>query len=413
MSATGPAAPDDIFTDNERWGNVDDWNETAVRLHEQGGFHRIERKGFRPFWAVIDHEAIREISRQNGLFTNLPAPILGTADTFGQNPVKSLVQMDDPEHDQYRRLTNDWFKAKSVRLLDPRLVELGREAVSKLESFGGECDFAVDIALPFPLQVILKLLGLPEEDYPRMLQLTQEMFGQEDPDLQRAEASPEVLAEVVGDLFRYFNALTADRRAKPREDLASLIANGQIDGAPMPEFETNGYYAIVATAGHDTTSSAMAGGMQALIEHPEQLRSLKSDLDRLLPNAVEEMLRWTSPVRHFMRTAQVATEVRGQKIEKGDWLYLSYKAANLDPKVFPDPLHFDIERANAREHVAFGYGGHFCLGAQLARMELRRLFEHILPRIDWIELAGPVKSMKTTFVGGTKNLPIRYELTTA
>jgi cytochrome P450 len=166
---------------------------------------------------------------------------------------------------------------------------------------------------------------------------------------------------------------------------------------------------IIATAGHDTTAAAMAGGLRALAENPEQVRLVQQDPE-LLPNAVEEMIRWTAPVRHFMRTAQVDTEVAGVPIAKGDWLYLSYLAGNLDPSVFEDPLRFDVARPNADRQIAFGYGIHFCLGAQLARMELRSLFGHLIPRLESLELAGEPQSAKTTFVGGHKTVPIRYTL---
>lgn len=414
MAETGAPSPLDIFTDNQRWGDIDEWNQAAVALHEQGGVHRIEREGFDPFWAVIDHAAVLDIERQPELFTNGPEPVLANRHAIEAREleIKTLIHMDAPEHGKYRKLTNDWFKPASVRRLDDRLIELSREAVAKLEASNGACDFAVDIALPFPLQVILRILGLPEADYPRMLMLTQQLFGAEDPDLQRDEVSPEVQAQIIGDFYMYFAGLTGERRETPTDDLASLIANGQIDDAPMPDLETMGYYVIVATAGHDTTSSAMSGGMEALIRNPDQLAKLQDD-PSLINNAVEEMIRWTAPVRHFMRTATADTEVCGQPIKKGEWLYLSYKAANLDPKVFEDPLVFDVERSNADRNVAFGFGAHFCLGAQLARNELRRLFEHVLPRIETIEFDGEPASMKTTFVGGLKTLPIRYTLTPA
>ena len=412
MTGIGAPAPHDIFPDNQRWGALDEWNRTALALHEQGGIHRIEREGFTPFWAVIDHAAVLDIERQPELFTNGPEPVL-TADAAleaRQLEIKTLIHMDAPDHNKYRRLTNDWFKPASIRRLQDRLDELSRESVAAMEAAGGHCDFASQIAMPYPLQVILKILGLPEDDFPRMMMLTQQLFGQEDPDLQRDEASPEVQAQVIGDFYQYFTELTAKRRADPTDDLATLIANGLIDDEAMPDLETMGYYVIVATAGHDTTSSAMAGGLQALIENPEQLAKLKADPERLIANAVEEMIRWTAPVRHFMRTAQSDTVVCGQEVKKGDWLYLSYKAANLDPKVFEDPLTFDIERANADRQVSFGYGVHFCLGAQLARNELRSLFGHLVPRLAEIELAGDPATMKTTFVGGHKSLPINYTL---
>ena len=411
MSASGRPAADDIFTDNERWGDLDGWNRAALDLHERGGVHRIERDGFRPIWAVIDHRAVLDIERRPAQFSNGPEPVLTNDAAIAARlmEIKTLIHMDAPEHPKYRRLTADWFKPASIKRLDDRLDELSREAVGRLEAFGGACDFATEIALPYPLQVILKILGLPEADYPRMLMLTQQLFGGEDPDLQRDEISPEVVAQVLMDFYTYFTGLTGDRRADPTDDLATLIANGTVDGEPMPDLETMGYYTIVATAGHDTTSSAMSGGMHALIDHPDQLERLQAEPE-LLANAVEEMLRWTAPVRHFMRTAREDTEVCGQEIRAGDWLYLSYKAANLDPKVFDEPLRFDIARPNADKQISFGYGVHFCLGAQLARNELRSLFGHVVPRLASIELAGVPATSKTTFVGGHKTLPIRYTL---
>ena len=413
MATIGAPAPHDIFSDNHRWGDLDDWNRTALALHAEGGIHRIEREGFRPFWALIDHAAVLEVERQPDLFTNGPEPVLATSAQIEgrQAAIKSLIHMDAPEHPKYRKVIADWFRPRTVSQLEPRLDELSAKAIAKLESAGGETDFAVKVALPYPLEVILAILGLPEADYPRMMMLTQQLFGQEDPDLQRGKVSPEVQAQVIGDFNAYFSELTASRRAEPTGDLASVIANGEIDDQTLPDLETMGLYIIAATAGHDTTSSAMAGGMQALIEHPDQLAKLQSAPAEMMTNAVEEMLRWTAPVRHFMRTAQADTEILGQEIKEGEWVYMSYKAANLDPKIFEEPLRFDIERTNADRQISFGYGVHFCLGAQLARLELRNLFSHLLPRLASVELAGDPATMKTTFVGGHKNLPIRYSLT--
>lgn len=412
MSDTGAPAPQDIFTDNHRWGDLHEWNQTAAALHEQGGIHRIERGGFRPFWAVIDHAAVLEIEKQPELFTNGPEPVLANNKAIDgrQAEIKSLIHMDAPEHNKYRKLISDWFKPRTVGAMEPRLDELSVRAFNKLEAANGTIDFAVDVALPYPLEVILAILGLPESDYERMMMLTQQLFGGEDPDLRRAEATPEVQAQVIADFMNYFGELTASRRNEPTDDLASVIANGLIDDQGVPDLEMMGLYIIIATAGHDTTSSAMAGGLRALIENPEQLAKLQADPEAQLTNTVEEVLRWTAPVRHFMRTAQEDTEVLGQRITKGEWMYLSYKAANLDPKVFENPLTFDIERNNADKQISFGYGVHFCLGAQLARLELRSLFRHIVPRLASVELAGDPTTMKTTFVGGHKTLPINYSL---
>jgi cytochrome P450 len=407
----------DLFTNHLRYADMDDWHREADTLRSHGPILRVDRsdEGFTPFWAVIGHDAVMQIERQPDLFTNEPNAVLGrAADIERQRSsgavIRSLVQMDAPDHPKYRKLTADWFKPGSLGRLQPRLDELSAQMISRLEELGGTCDFARDVAVWYPLQVILAILGLPETDYPRMLKLTQELFGASDDDMGRGSRSVDDLIAVIMDFFQYFMGITLDRRSNPGEDLASLIANGQIDGGQMPDIETISYYIIVATAGHDTTSSAMTGGLQALIQHPEQLARLKAD-PTLLNSAVDEMIRYTSPVRHFMRTAQADADVAGVQVKKGDWLYLSYLAANRDPAIFIGPHTFDVGRTNADRHLAFGFGAHFCLGAQLARMELRTVFRDLLRRLDHAELVGPPLSMKTTFVGGTKSLPIAYRLT--
>ena len=221
---------------------------------------------------MIDHAAVLDIERQPELFTNGPEPVLQTdfAMSARQLRIKTLIHMDDVEHTGYRKLTADWVQARGgppshrpARPIEPR------GALDHATTRDGRCDFAVDVALPYPLQVILEILGLPETDYERMLTLTQQLFGGEDPDLQRAAPSPEVQAEVIGDFFSYFTALTSQRREHPSDDLATLIANGTIADEPLGDLETMGYYMIIATAGHDTTSSAMAGGLRALFENPD------------------------------------------------------------------------------------------------------------------------------------------------
>ncbi|HEY8547014.1 MAG TPA: cytochrome P450, partial [Acidimicrobiales bacterium] len=208
--------------------------------------------------------------------------------------------------------------------------------------------------------------------------------------------------------IQYFTALTADRQANPAEDLASTIANGCPHGQEMPALERISYYMIIATAGHDTTSSAMAGGVQALVENPDQLDRLRED-PSLIDTAVDEIIRWVSPVKHFMRNCKEPYEVRGHRFEPGDWLLLSYPSANRDEDVFEDPFRFDVGR-NPNPHLAFGFGAHYCLGAKLARMEIKALLTELIPRIEWIEPAGDPALMRTTFVGGLKHLPLRYSL---
>jgi cytochrome P450 len=405
---SGPAA--NLFSDRRQWVDMVQWRQRALAVHAEGPVHRIETEHFEPFWAVIGHGAVTDVMRQHETFHNAPEPVLSSRKAIAarRQTLRTLVHMDAPDHPKYRNLAAAWFRPASMKRLTTRLEELTAKAMARLEAAPGQCDFAVDIALPYPLEAVLEILGMPADDYELILRLTQEMFGQEDPDLRR-NSSPEAFAQVVSEIMAYFTKLSTDRRSHPTDDLASAIANGLIDGEPIPDLDALSYYLIIATAGHDTTSYAMAGGMHALVENPEQLVALRSE-PALLNNAVEEILRWSSPARHFMRTAQQDTDVAGQLVRKGDRVYLSHAAANLDPTVFTDPLMFDIHRSNADRHVAFGHGVHFCLGAQLARMELRSLFAQLVARIEHIELAGPPAYTQTTAVGGLKRLPIRYTL---
>jgi len=403
--------PIDIFSDRSRWADMNTWRHRAVALHDLGPIHRIEPQHFDPFWAVIGAEAIADVERRHDEFRNAPEPVLQSRKAIAarQHAIRTLVHMDAPDHSKYRKLGAIWFRPAQMNRLVDRLDELSEQALDRLRAAGGACDFVERIALPYPLQAVLEILGLPESDYGLMLRLTQEMFGQEDPDLRRG-GSMTSFAEVVGEIMAYFTRLTAERRANPTDDLASAIANGTIDDRPIPDVDTLSYYLIIATAGHDTTSYAMSGGMHALIEHPDQFERLRDD-PTLLNQAVEEILRWTSPARHFMRTVQVDTEIAGQSVAAGDRVYLSYAAGNLDPAVFDEPLRFDVGRDTADRHVAFGHGVHFCLGAQLARLELRSLFGRLVPEIEHIELAGAAATTQTTAVGGVKRLPVRYRLT--
>jgi cytochrome P450 len=322
--------------------------------------------------------------------------------------VKSLVQMDDPEHRSHRNLTSDWFLPKNLAKLEARLQELADRSVQQMIDGGGSIDFAGQVAMQYPLYVILAILGLPESDYPRMLKLTQELFGAEDPDFQRDDDAMAGLLQTVADFVAYFDGITTDRQANPTADLASVIANGIVDGQPIGHKEQLGYYIIAATAGHDTTSNAMSGGMHALIEHPEQLARLQAD-PSLVATAVDEMIRWTSPVKHFMRTATVDYDVRGTTVKAGQDVLLSYWSANRDEDVFADPFAFDVGRT-PNKHLAFGFGVHYCLGAMLARMEMKALFTALLPRLEHVELAGTPELTRSVFVSGLKRLPINYRM---
>ena len=261
----------------------------------------------------------------------------------------------------------------------------------------------------------MEILGVPEEDEPTMLKLTQELFGAADPELSRTkdelltdEQRVLALQETVGEFIAYFSEMTKDRRSHPRDDAASVIANGEVHGGPLGELEVMSYFIIVATAGHDTTSNTTASGLWALAENQDQFRKLKED-PSLIPNYLDESIRWATPVKHFMRTATADAEVAGQKIAKGDWMMLSYPSGNRDDDVFDDPFSFKIDRS-PNKHVAFGYGAHVCLGQHLGKMEMRILWEELLPRLESVELNGEARLTQSNFVCGPKHVPIRYKM---
>src|ERR1700726_4976089 len=371
----------------------------------------VEVPNYRPFWAITKHADIMDIERDNMLFTNWPRPVLATVEgdeLQAAAGVRTLIHMDDPQHRGVRAIGADWFRPKAMRALKVRVDELAKTYVDKMMAAGPECDFAQEIAVNYPLYVIMSLLGLPEADFPRMLKLTQELFGSDDAEFKRGTTYEDQLPALL-DMFEYFNSVTASRREHPTQDLASAIANARIDGQPLSEIDTVSYYLIVATAGHDTTTATISGGLLALIENPDQRNRLRQDLS-LMPVATEEMIRWVTPVKAFMRTAAQDTTVRGVPIGAGESLLLSYVSGNRDEDVFGDPFQFDVAR-EPNKHVAFGHGVHFCLGAALARMEVNSFFTELLPRLTSVELTAAPEHVATTFVGGLKHLPIRYALT--
>lgn len=376
----------------------------------------VDNAPYRPFWAITKHADIMAIERDNNLFISEPRPLLATAaaDDLAREQLeagmglRTLIHMDDPHHRKVRAIGADWFRPKAMRALKVRVDELAKRYVDKMAEIGNECDFVTAVAVDFPLYVIMSLLGLPEEDFARMHMLTQEMFGGDDEEYKRDSGSLEDQLAVLMDFFAYFSALTAARRERPTDDLASAIANGRIDGEPLSDVDTASYYVIVASAGHDTTKDAISGGLLALIENPGEMDRLRANPE-LMGTAVEEMIRWSTPVKEFMRTATEDTSVRGVPIAKGESVYLAYVSGNRDEDVFADPFRFDVAR-DPNKHLAFGYGVHFCLGAALARMEMNSLFSELLPRLESIELAGKPELSATTFVGGLKHLPIRYSV---
>ena len=384
----------------------------------------VEADGYDPFWLLTRHQDVYEVSRQNSRFHNADRPAIVVnrdgeammrAMTGKPYLVRTLVQMDAPDHLKYRRVIQGWFTAPRLKALEADIRVIAKASVDHMASLGGASDFVRDVGLTYPLRVLMNLIGIPPEDEALMLKLTQEIFGNQDEDLGRNAGEAKDGAEemtqlqaVLADVEAYFRRLTDSRRHSAGEDLASAIANATIDGEPIPHFEAFCLYLIVITAGHDTTSSSTSGALWGLCENPGELRKLKDRPDLIEP-LVDEAIRWTNPVSHFMRTATEDTEIGGRSIRKGDWLMLSYLSANYDEAVFDEPERFRVDREASR-HIAFGTGAHACLGQHFARLEMRILFEELIPRLEDIELAGEPKRSASLFVGGPKSLPVRFAL---
>ena len=370
----------------------------------------IQSDSHKPFYIATKHADIIEIARQPDIFKNTQQSVLQTkeieaAQAEQGNPLRTLIHMDDPDHSKFRALTKAWFMPENLKRVEASVRSIADETVDRMLESGPELDFVTEVAVWYPLRVIMSILGVPAADEALMLKLTQELFGADDPDMKREQAPDEDRMQTLIDFFNYFNALTASRRANPTDDVASVIANAQIDGAPIGELEAMSYYVIIATAGHDTTSSSTAGGMLALLEHPEELQKV-TDNPALMPLMVDEAIRWTSPVKHFMRYPEQAYELRGKTIEAGSPVMLLYPSGNRDEEVFDRPQSFLADRRPNR-HLAFGHGAHHCLGNLLAKMEIRFLYEAMFNRMKTFELIGEPRWVESTFVSGLKTLPVR------
>ena len=388
-------------------------------------FGRVESTDFDPFWVVTRHADVSDIIRRHDLFhsgdrahTLVPraSDDMARAMTGGSpHPIRTLVHMDEPDHSKYRAITQSWFTQQRVTSLEDSIRTIARASIERMAQHGPTCDFARDVAIHYPLKVLMQILGVPQSDEKRMLKLTQELFASEDADLGHGEGAKGDPARHAKELFRllgefqaYFVPLMKRRRHDPKDDLASVIANARIDGKPIDHFEAVSYYVIVAAAGHDTTSSSISGGLWALCENPGEFRKAKDD-PGLIPRLVEEAVRWTTPVHHVMRTATADLELRGQSVAKGDWIMLNYLSANRDEAAYDEPDCFRLRRNTSRSAL-FGQGVHTCLGQHLARLEMRIFFEELLARLASVEIAGAPRRSASIFIGGPKTLPIRFKM---
>lgn len=410
MSTTTPKKLS-IFTDPSAYADEVVWHEQATVLREEQGIVRVEDPGFAPFWAVLRHADVSAVGRNGALFHNAPHPILvdGPDRQGGGPPVRNLVGMDGDEHREYRNIIAEWFKPGALRRRASEIELAVNVRLDELAARNGETiEFASEVAAGMPLRVILSALGVPAEDDARIHRLSQELFGSKDSDVARG-GNDETIAAVVQEFGEYFMGLAMRRRAEPTDDLGSVIANATVQGRLLEPPELVPYYVLITAAGHDTVSTVLAGSVEALARHPDQLELLKHD-PSLIPNAIEEMARWVTPTKHFMRSAVTDNIVGGQPIAAGDWMLLSYPSANRDSGVFESPFTFDVTRPDATNHLAYGVGPHFCVGVHLARLEIRTFFQQLIPRLRSLELTGEVERAKTTFVATFKRLPVRLEL---
>lgn len=403
---------------------------TALRAH--GKPVMVAPDNYRPFWALTRHADIMQVSMDQDAFISSrrltlmsrlqEAAAFKGAERYGK-VLRTLIHMDEPDHREYRAVTQPWFNGAAVRQQQVVLEALSKEYAGKLAAAAtpvngdgvrrGQIDFAAEIATLYPLRVIMAILGVPETDLPLMHRLTKVLAAPQDPDFGSDVEAGVTLFDSIPEFTDYFLRMMEDRRKHPRDDLASVIANGSITGAdgkpsPMGELETVSYYITMAVAGHDTTAAAMAGGCLALAERPDQWVLLRARPE-LIKSAADEMIRWVTPIKHFMRSATRDVEVGGALIKKGDGVCMYYLAGNRDEAVFDAPFEFRVDR-HPNRHLAFGFGAHVCLGMALSRLELTSWFGEMLHRVETLELAGPVRPVETNFLGGFKSLPIRYTL---
>ena len=399
-----------IFTNPDAYADFDGWHAQAASFRQSPGPIRIEDPGFAPFWAVIHHADVKDVAQRSAVFKNAPYPILvpGPNREGGGPPVRNLVGMDDDEHRTYRSLIAEWFLPGVIRKRQAEIAAIAQERIDALSAGDGRIDFANVVSAGMPLRFINATLGVPPEDDLQIHNWTSELFGIDDEAVARSDRET-TLAQVVQELGGYFMGLAGRLRAEPDDSLGSVLANAEVEGQPLPPDLLVPYFILLSAAGHDTVATVLAGGIEALARHPAQLERLMQHPE-LIGNAVEEMMRWVTPTKHFMRNAVSPTIVGDKEIQAGDWMLLSWASANRDEKVFDEPFRFDVARQDVREHLAFGFGPHRCIGSTLARLQLNTFFERFLPRVQLLELDGEVQYSRTTFVSTFRSLPIRLEL---
>ena len=368
----------------------------------------ITHPEFDPFWAITKHADIIELSKQPDLFLNEPRMAIfnNSVPPPPEATLRHLLNMDPPDHGKYRNVAAKRFTPRAVQKWAPKVERITQEVLDDcMQKASG--DFVQDISARITIAVIAEMLGVPASDRGLLFRWTNEVIAPEDPEYSHGTPE-ETMSKARMELFQYFDALSRERRAKPQDDIVSVVASGAVDGAPLGPVELLSYYLLVVVAGNETTRNAMTGGMLAFLDNPGEWEKLRKN-PGLLDLAVEEVVRWVTPVIQFGRTATRDYELRGKTIGKGESACLFYPSANRDEEVFADGDVFRIDR-NPNHHIGFGVGEHVCLGAHLARLELRCAFAALRKRLRHAELSGPVERARSSFVGGIKRAPMRWQI---
>ena len=374
-----------------------------LRVQEPVYFHG--EPGGRGFWCVTKHADIIDISRDPLTFSswrggsNITDYEQGDLDAIRM----LMVNMDPPQHPKFRKLISKGLTPRMVERLEPKIREEVDDIINSVIE-RGSADFVRDVAAELPLRVIAELMGIPREERGLLFDWSNRLIGFDDPEFQTSIEDSRIAAM---EIWGYANNLAEDRKGKTGEDLVTILVNAEVDGEGISEAEFDAFFLLLSVAGNETTRNALSGGMLALFENPGEWERLKSDPERYVASAVEEVLRWVTPVSHFRRTATRDVELRGQKIKEDDKVVLFYCAANRDEEVFADPYRFDVGR-DPNNHLAFGVGEHFCMGASLARLEMKCLFESLIKRMPDIRANGSVRRLRSNFINGIKELPVAF-----
>ncbi|HSP99610.1 MAG TPA: cytochrome P450 [Candidatus Dormibacteraeota bacterium] len=381
-----------------------------TRLRVEAPVAHFAPPGYQAFWAVTKHADIVEISSQPVRFSNAHGIILGRAGAVAM-PSEMVVTLDPPRHGPMRRVASRRFTPRAVQAQHAHIERIAVEILDRAATGDaeGECDFVERIAAPLPLAVIAWILGVPRADWELLYRWTNEVIGKDDPEFRRPGETPgQTIRRARGELHGYLARLIEQRRRDPQDDMVSELLRARIGDQPLTHEQLLAYCELMVEAGNETTRNAISGGLLAFSEHRGEWEKLRQHPE-LLPSAVEEVLRWVSPIIHFTRTATEDCEVRGAQIRAGEKVAIFFASANRDEDVFADPFGFRVDR-HPNPHLAFGSGEHICLGAHVARIEIETIFRLLLARMERFEVAGPVQRLSSAVNGGLKHLPIRYRL---